>query len=124
MCHRRGDAWAESIEARRLHVHDLPAADAIYHQECSVNFHTDKQIPTVHQTSEACMGRSQADERTDAFLEVASFLEENDDEQITINDLINRIEHNLANSEHEAYSYLHMKSKLHEHFGSRIKQTD
>jgi hypothetical protein len=50
------------------------------------------------------MGRPQADERTDAFLEVASFLEENDDEQITINDLINRMEHNLANSEHEAYS--------------------
>ena len=130
MCHRRGDAWAETVEAKLLHVHDLPAADAIYyHQECSVNFRTDKQIPIVHQASETClkrakMGRPQADERTDAFLEVASFLEENDDEQITINDLINRMEHNLANSEHEAYSYLHMKSKLHEHFGSRIMQTE
>ena len=85
MCHRRGDAWAESVEARLLHFHDLPAADAIYHQECSVKFRTDKQIPTVHQTSEPCfkrakMGRPQADERADAFLEVASFLEENDDE--------------------------------------------
>ena len=85
VCHRRGDAWAESVEARLLHFHDLPAADVIYHQECSVKFRTDKQIPTVHQTSEAClkkakMGSPQADERADAFLEVASFLEENDDE--------------------------------------------
>ena len=31
VCHRRGDAWAETVEARLLHVHDLPAADAIYH---------------------------------------------------------------------------------------------
>ena len=106
VCHRRGDAWAESVEARLLHVQDLPSADAIYHQECNVNFRTDKQIPTVHQISKAClkrakMGHPQADERTDVFLEVASFLEENDDEQITINDLINRMEHNLANSEYE-----------------------
>ena len=83
-----------------------------------MNFRTDKQIPTVHQ---AKMGRPQADERTDSFLEVASFLEESDEEQITINDLINRMEHNLANSEHEVYSYLLMK--LHEHFGSSIMQT-
>ena len=88
VCHRRGDAWPESVEARLLHFHNIPAVDVIYHEECSLNFRTDKQIPTVHQTSEACLKRAQADKRTDAFLEVASFLEENDDEQITINDLL------------------------------------
>jgi hypothetical protein len=70
------------------------------------------------------MGRPQHEERTDAFLEVAGFLGENDDGQITINDPIDRMEHNLANSEHEAYSYKHMQSKLHEHFGRRIMQAE
>ena len=44
-CFERKDAWAEVVRARILHVHDLPAADAIYHQACSVNFRTKKQIP-------------------------------------------------------------------------------
>jgi hypothetical protein len=28
-------------------VHDLPAADSIYHQQCSVNVRTGKSMPTV-----------------------------------------------------------------------------
>ena len=35
-CHERGDAWADAVQARILHVHDLHAADAVYHQVCSV----------------------------------------------------------------------------------------
>ena len=35
----------------------------------------------------AKVGRPKHKERIDAFLEVAEFLEQNDDEQITINDL-------------------------------------
>ena len=41
----RKDKWAEVVRARILHVHDLPAADAIYHQACSMNLRTKKQIP-------------------------------------------------------------------------------
>ena len=81
-CHERGDAWADAVQARILHVHDLHAADAVYHQVCSVNFRTKKQIPAcaVHESSSkrAKLGRPQDRERTQAFLEVASFLEEND----------------------------------------------
>ena len=33
------------VQARILHVHDLHAADAVYHKACSVNFRTMKQIP-------------------------------------------------------------------------------
>ena len=35
-----------------------------------------------------------------AFLEDASFLKDNDDKKITIDDLISRMEENLENSEH------------------------
>ena len=34
------------------------------------------------------LGHPQDDKRAKAFLEVASYLEDNDDEQITINDLV------------------------------------
>ena len=128
-CNERGDAWAAIVKGRVLHVHDLHAADAVYHQACSVNFRTMKQMPADHQTSEtevkkSKLGRPQDTERVHAFLEVANFLEENDDEQITINDLVSRMENNLKGSEIQAYSYTHMKSKLKEHFGNRIIQTE
>ena len=126
VCHERGDAWAVDVQARLLHVHDLHAADAVYHKVCSGNFRTKKQIPAVHQhemstSKRAKVGRPKYKERTDAFLEVANFLEENDDEQITINDLICRMEDNLADSEYDAYSYVHMQLKLQEHFGGRMR---
>ena len=45
ICAEKNDAWAEVVKSRVLHVHDLPAADAVYHQSCNVNFRTGKQIP-------------------------------------------------------------------------------
>lgn len=51
-CDERGDAWAATVKARVLHVHDLHAADAVYHQVCSVNFRTKKRMPADHQTSD------------------------------------------------------------------------
>ena len=30
-CDERGDAWAATVKARVLHVHDLHIVDAVYH---------------------------------------------------------------------------------------------
>ena len=103
VCRERGDAWGDAVQARMLHVHDLHATDAVYHRVCSANFCTMKEIPAVHEqevdpSKKAKLGRPQEKERIDAFLEVARFFEENDDEQITIKDLIQRMEKNLADS--------------------------
>ena len=35
-CYERADSWSDTVKARILHVHDLHAADAVYHQTCSV----------------------------------------------------------------------------------------
>lgn len=45
--------WSDTytMKACILHVHDLHAADAVYHQTCSVNFHTTKQMPMAQLTN-------------------------------------------------------------------------
>ena len=53
-----GDEWANDVQARILHVHDLHAADAVYHKPCSVNFRTMKQIPANPKCGISRMSRS------------------------------------------------------------------
>ena len=128
ICQERADSWSDVVKARILHVHDLHAADAIYHQTCSVNFRTKKQMPMAQFATEDFkrpkLGRPQDDKRAEAFLEVASYLEDNDDEQITINDLIDLMNQKLTNTDYDAYGYTYMKTRLQKHFGERIVQTE
>ena len=46
-CKIMNNKWSEAVMARISSVHDLPAADAMYHQICSSNFRTGKSIPLV-----------------------------------------------------------------------------
>ena len=32
VCSERGDSWASAVKARILQVHDIHAADAVYHR--------------------------------------------------------------------------------------------
>ena len=101
-----------------MHVHDLQSADAVYQSvSCQFSYHeasTQKKVK---------VGHPQEKQRADAFLEAVRFFEENDDEQITIYDLIQCMERNLADSELSAYSNPHMQQKL-EHFGDKIILTE
>ena len=47
-CKVRNDEWVETVRGRLEFAHDLRAADAVYHQACSVNFRTEKQILRMH----------------------------------------------------------------------------
>lgn len=38
ICKQRSDVWSSEVERRVNSALDLPAADAVYHQCCSVNF--------------------------------------------------------------------------------------
>lgn len=78
------------------------------------------QMTGNEETKRAKLGRPRDDTRSAAFLKVVKYLEDNDDEQISISDLIDPIEDKLANTTHEAYSYLHMEKRLKEHFGVTI----
>jgi hypothetical protein len=123
ICDVRGDEWASKVRTRLLNVFDLPAADAVYHQRCSINFRTKCQIPAIYATGDDSkkrkIGRPKDNEKTVAFLSVVDYLQENDDETVTVGDLVERMQANLKNSK-DAYSAKYMKSKLQEHFGERI----
>ena len=130
LCSERGnDLWAEVVRGRIINVHDLPAADAIYHQTCSVNFRTGKQVPKIFAVDQpvskkAEMGRPQYGERSEAFQKVMNFLMENDDEQITLRDLEDKMQEYLGDSRGTAYGHTHMKQKIEEHFGNQIIITE
>ena len=112
----RRDGWAEKVHGRISFSQDLIAAGAIYHQVCNTNFRTGKQVPLSHQTSgnkRQTKGRPADKSRQEAFLEVAKYLKENDDKQITVNDLVNKM---TEFNDQEPYSARYMKEKLKEHF--------
>ncbi|GFO33580.1 hypothetical protein PoB_006008500 [Plakobranchus ocellatus] len=39
-----GDKWAETVKGRIEYAQDLHAADAVYHQQCKINFRTGRNI--------------------------------------------------------------------------------
>ncbi|KAL8571123.1 hypothetical protein ACOMHN_010584 [Nucella lapillus] len=120
------DKWAEAVLARIKSVNDLPAADALYHKQCSVNFRTTRGIPQAYQpsseTAKAGKGRPADERRTEAFKNVVEYFKEFDDEQITLTDLCTKMKDYL-DSDTQAYTEKHMRQKLESHFGDEIMIT-
>lgn len=132
VCLERDDSWALKILARLEYASDLHAADAIYHQQCSVNFRTKKQIPQPFDEEKSIprkKGRPHDIARSDAFHKVAKYLEQNDDEQITVGDLTEKMKVYLEEDKGsdgmcEPYTIKHMKKKLFERFGDDVIITE
>lgn len=120
-CLERRDEWAEKVKGRLEFVSDLPAADAVYHQSCSTNFRTKRQVPASFATGKEAKkvkcGRPKDEERQDAFRKVATFLQDNDTEQITINDLMNMMNELTGGN---TYCFTKMKEELIKHFGEEL----
>ena len=53
ICISRNDAWSAKLKGRLEFSQALHASDALYHQQCSVNFRTRKDIQKMFQASEA-----------------------------------------------------------------------
>ena len=130
ICQKRKDSWSDTVSARIEFVHDLHAADVKYHQECSVHFRTGRQIPSMFATGDTDVasnsskrqqyGRPSNLDRDTTFKRVTQYLQENDEEHITINDLITKMEEYLKGTDVESYSFPHMKQKLIHTFGNSI----
>ena len=57
-------------------------------------------------------------------MNVTNYLEDNDKEQITINDLIAKMKDYLENTDIEPFSFKHMNKRLIDHFKDRIIITE
>ena len=94
--------------ARLEYAQDLHAADTVYHQQCSSNFRTGKQIPQPYDSEFLSDPKKKKHQgwpydlkRTEAFLQLANYLEENDVEQISISDLNENMKEYLGDSNSE-----------------------
>ena len=125
-CAERGDRWGQLVQSRIQSVNDMHAADATYHQQYRVNFRTHKNIPSKRMTGTGQpaprKGRPVSEAQTAAFLKVARYLQDNDDEQITLTDLRQKMRQCLLESGHnvEPFTEKHLRQKLEDHFGDTI----
>ena len=126
-CLNRNDDWAHRVKARIESVNDLHASHSVYHQCCNVNFRTGKQIPkrhTVGDSKRAKLGRPTDEVQTEAFLKVIEYLEHNDDEQITINTLIQKMAEYIDDIDIQPYGFTYMKAQIQKHFGNKVIITE
>ncbi len=128
ICDSRGDEWADSVRARLEAANDLPAEESIYHRNCSSNFRTGRNIPVSHTGTKSKMskgGRPKVDTRENAFIQVIQYLQENDDEQITIGDLMAKMnEYMVDDANASTFTDRYMKQRLLDNFGDQIVITE
>ena len=124
-CDSRKDEWSFVVKGRiEYFAADLHAADCVYHQACSVNFRTGRDIPqqygvAVHDKRRKS-GRPVNDEQDQAFVKICALLQSNDEEQFTISKLVHEMDRYLMDSDSVPYGNQYMKSKLKEKYGESI----
>ena len=124
VCNTRSDLWAANVHARLLSVIDLPAAEARYHQVCSVNFRTGSSM-SVKYTSDGAgglstsVGRPVDNDTSDAFVKTCAWLQKNCQEPISVSDLVEKMRTFVPHGS-EPYTSRHMKKKLQDWFGDNI----
>ena len=101
---------------------DLPAADAVYHQSCSVNFRTCRKIPKQYadNSSRVLTGRPINNDRNAAFVCTCEYFKQNDEENVSTCDLIGKMQEYLDDSGEDAYNRNFMIEKLKEHYGDEV----
>jgi len=121
----RGDEWATAVQGRiKYFGGDLHAADCVYQQSCNINFRTMRNIPrqftSVESTKLRKNGRPKDSDQDEACERVCVFLEENDEEQLTISDLVAK----MGGSKSIAYGNQYLKEKLISRYGDSIFVTE
>ena len=111
-CKKRNDDWGDTVLGRLEYAQDLPAVEARYHQSCSSNFHQGFSIPQLFQSNHLNDTRKSTptNEKPEySFLQVIQFLDDHKDNQITVSDLVAKMEEMCGD---KAYSCAYMKKKI------------
>ena len=123
-CEKRNDLWALTVKGRIAYANDLHTAGAVYHTLCDSAFRNGKSFPKKYKNESSsveppakCSKPVNVDRAT-AFNHVVEYLQENDEEQLTINDLV--MDEQLKNNPHEAFSSKWMKDRLMEQLRNDI----
>ena len=92
-CKSRGDEWGDSVFGRLESAHDLPAVKARYHQACSANFRSGYNVPKLYMSDSVKhkKGRPSKKSTDDAFSQLMEYFEDHESEQMTVNDLVERM---------------------------------
>jgi hypothetical protein len=98
-CQTRNDQWAVEVLGRIESVSDLHSADAIYHQKCSINFRTGKEMPMQLLDASGLPikkeknpgGRPVASFAAEAFIQTMTEFEEEGNELTTVDALISKM---------------------------------
>ena len=125
---RKNDEWAFTVKGRIVYVADLVSENARYHRTCFANFDSNRNIPKAFSSADSSkkqsLGRPEDSKRKQAFLEVVNYLQQNDEEQLTVADLVRKMEEILQGTGFEPYSIKYMTSRLLEHFKGQIIVTE
>ena len=119
---QRGDPWGVHISGKLAYYNnDLHAHDVEYHHICSINFRTNKSVPTKYIKESASTpkrpmkGRPVDTMVEEAFNNLCSYFDENDEGLCTIADLQNKMLEFGAQ-----YSKKHLLRRLMDFYGDSL----
>ena len=131
-CHKRQDEWATSVQSQIAFIHELPAAEAIYHHVCVKHFRKGNNITLEYQstrpvedshTKPKLVGRPKCISKMAAFTIATQYLEENDDETITLDELYYIMKFRSDLSDDQLYTTAQLKTELVKHYGKKASIT-
>jgi hypothetical protein len=124
-CKERADDWAHIVEGRIEYFGtNLQASDCVYHKRCNTYFRLGQDIPEQfrseagHKPKE--IGRPKDEDQRQAFQRVCEYLKSNDEEQITISELVSKMGEYLLVEDSEPYGSQYLKQKLKERYSDSI----
>lgn len=125
-CNERSDDWSFTVKGRiEYFAKDLHANECVYHQICSTYFRKGQDMPDQfcsepNKAKRKKVGRPTNEDQQQAFLRVCDYLEANDEEQITVSELVCKMGHFLTEEGSVAYGSYYLKQKLKERYGDSI----
>ena len=115
-------------------VNDLPVAEASYHHICSTNFRTGNKISSEYpqmddgtglkrQKRQKLSGRSKSASKYSAFSIAIQYLEENDNETITLEDLHDVMKTQSGLSNDKLYTTVQLRNQRIKYYGEKVMIT-
>ena len=132
ICNERNDEWSMLVLSRlNSSISDLHAADAVYHNCCSVNFRTGKLIPSKYDVGSnevSCkrrkLGKPVDVIRTEAYDRTIEYFMVNDDTQFTLKDFSIKMSEFLIDEQAEPYGLTFLRARLYETLGDGVVITN